>query len=111
MAWARRGWPTCCRPARWAPAWASTKGWRARAPSSPACGPGWRGAQTARLPARARGPGLGLYQGLGGGCALIAGVWAGLAGGQDGHVPMLISGAIVAMLAPVLALGGARLSR
>jgi MFS family permease len=62
------------------------------------------------LPAGALGTGLGLYQGLVGVSALSAGLWAGLAWGEDGHVPLLISGAIVAVLAPVLALGGRRLA-
>jgi MFS family permease len=57
------------------------------------------------LPREALGTGLGLYQAITGACALAAGVWAGLAWGGDGRVPMLISGAIVAVLAPVLALG------
>jgi MFS family permease len=62
------------------------------------------------LPAGALGTGLGLYQGLTGVCALSAGIWAGLAWGADGHLPLLVSGAIVAVLAPILALGGRRIS-
>ncbi len=57
------------------------------------------------LPAHAMGTGLGLYQGLTGGCALIAGIWAGLAWGGDGRVPLLVSGAGVAVIAAALGLG------
>lgn len=55
------------------------------------------------LPAGTLGTGLGLYQGIVGACSLVAGIWAGLAWGADGRVPLLISGAIVALLAPLLA--------
>jgi hypothetical protein len=55
------------------------------------------------LPAQAMGTGLGLYQGIVGACSLVAGIWAGLAWGADGSVPLLISGAIVALIAPVVA--------
>jgi MFS family permease len=55
---------------------------------------------TARLGA---GLGLGLFQALTGLCALVAGVWAGLAWGGDGRVPLLISGAGAAVVALVLA--------
>ena len=58
------------------------------------------------LPREALGTGLGLYQALAGACALIAGVWAGLAWGADGSTPLLISGIAVAVLAVALAVGG-----
>src|SRR5205823_14524102 len=48
------------------------------------------------LPREALGTGLGLYQALAGGCALVAGVWAGLAWGDAGRTPLLVSGAAVA---------------
>src|SRR5438094_3694911 len=57
------------------------------------------------------GSGLGLYQGLAGGAALVAGVWAGLAWGPAGRLPLLVSGVAVAGLAAILFLGGARLER
>jgi MFS family permease len=63
------------------------------------------------LPGERMGSGLGLYQGLGGGAALLAGVWAGLAWGSDGRFPLLVSGVVVAGLAAALFLGGARLER
>src|SRR5439155_105804 len=47
------------------------------------------------LPPGALGTGLGLYQGVAGACALTAGIWAGLAWGGTGRVPLLVSGAIV----------------
>jgi MFS family permease len=55
------------------------------------------------LPARAIGSGLGYYQGIVGACSLVAGVWAGLAWGADGSLPLLVSGAAVGLLAPVVA--------
>jgi MFS family permease len=63
------------------------------------------------LPSSLLGTGLGYYQAITGGCALLAGVWAGLAWGHDGRVPMLISGAVAAVLAATLALAGRRLER
>jgi len=63
------------------------------------------------LPEERVGSGLGLYQGLAGGAALLAGVWAGLAWGSSGRLPLLVSGVAVAVLAIVLVLGGARLER
>lgn len=60
------------------------------------------------LPTEALGTGLGLYQGLTGGCALIAGIWAGLAWGGDGTTPLLVSGAGVALIAAGLGLASLR---
>lgn len=60
------------------------------------------------LPEGSLGGGLGLYQGLGGGAVLVAGVWAGLAWGEAGRLPLLISGAAAAVLALLLALAGSR---
>jgi hypothetical protein len=37
---------------------------------------------------------------------LLAGIWAGLAWGRDGQMPMLVSGVAVAILALVLVTGG-----
>lgn len=64
---------------------------------------------TDQLPQAALGTGLGIYQGLAGMGALIAGIWAGLAWGSDGSGPLLVSGALVAVLALTLALFGRRL--
>jgi len=63
------------------------------------------------LPEERVGSGLGFYQGLAGGAALLAGVWAGLAWGSTGRLPLLVSGFLVAGLAGVLLLAGARLER
>jgi MFS family permease len=63
------------------------------------------------LPEERVGSGLGFYQGLAGGSALLAGVWAGLAWGSSGRLPLLVSGVVVAVLAAVLLLAGARLER
>ncbi len=54
------------------------------------------------VPDRQQGSAQGLYQGATGAAVLLAGVWAGLAWGADGHLPLLISGAIAPVLAGVL---------
>lgn len=56
------------------------------------------------VPRQALGRGLGYFQAITGGCALIASTWAGFAWGADGRVPMLVSGAVVAVLALVVLL-------
>ena len=61
------------------------------------------------LPAEAIGTGLGLFQGLTGGCALLASIWAGVAWGHAGRVPLQISGAVVLALAVVFLTVGRRL--
>jgi MFS family permease len=60
------------------------------------------------LPSSRLGSGLGYFQAISGGCALVAGIWAGLFWGADGRLPMLVSGGVVAVLALVLALVGHR---
>jgi MFS family permease len=55
----------------------------------------------------------GVFQGASGFAVVAAGVWAGLAWGADGTVPLLVSGAVGAVFAVVLlamALGGRRQS-
>lgn len=61
------------------------------------------------LPEELLGTGLGLFQGVAGGAALIAGIWAGLAWGANGRGPLIVSGVVVAVLAALLLLGGRRL--
>ncbi len=61
------------------------------------------------LPAGVLGTGLGLYQGITGGCALIASVWAGLAWNGNGRLPLIVSGAVVGVLAVLLLALGRRL--
>jgi MFS family permease len=61
------------------------------------------------LPADALGSGLGYYQGIVGGCALAAGVWAGLVWGGDGRLPLVIAGALAGVVALTLVLVGRRL--
>ena len=51
----------------------------------------------------------GLYQALSGGGILLAGLWAGLAWGGDGELPLLVSGGVAAALAPALWLAGGSL--
>jgi MFS family permease len=54
------------------------------------------------------GSGLGYFQGIVGGCALVASTWAGLAWGGDGRLPLQVSGAVVGVLAVGLLLFGRR---
>jgi MFS family permease len=56
------------------------------------------------LPAPVMGTGLGYFQGITGGCALLAGIWAGLAWGHDGSVPLIVSGSVAAVAAVAIAL-------
>jgi MFS family permease len=63
------------------------------------------------LPARAMGTGLGYFQGITGGCALIAGIWAGLAWNGDGRVPLIASGAAAGGVALVLLTAGRSIER
>lgn len=57
-----------------------------------------------------QGTAQGLYQALSGGAILIAGLWAGLAWGGTGVLPLLLSGSVAAVLAVGLLVGGRRLS-
>lgn len=59
------------------------------------------------LPPDRLGSGLGYFQAVTGGCALIAGLWAGLLWNGDGHIPLLISGAITAALCLALTIHAA----
>ncbi|WP_416960522.1 MFS transporter [Streptomyces sp. Agncl-13] len=54
------------------------------------------------VPDHQQGTAQGLFQGATGAAVLLAGVWAGLAWGTDGHLPLLISGGIALALAGVL---------
>jgi MFS family permease len=63
------------------------------------------------LPARLTGTGLGLYQGISGGAAVVAGVWAGLLWRGNGRFPLVVSGLTVAVLAVVLLAAGHRIER
>jgi MFS family permease len=56
------------------------------------------------LPAPVMGTGLGLFQGITGGCALVAGIWAGFAWGHDGSTPLVIAGSVAAVVAVAVAL-------
>ncbi len=59
-------------------------------------------------PASAQGAAQGLFQGFSGLAVLVAGLWAGLLWGSDGQLPLLVSGCIGAMLAPVVAVVAGR---
>jgi MFS family permease len=63
------------------------------------------------LPSDRLGTGLGMYQAITGAASLVAGIWAGLAWGETGRVPLLLSGTTAGVLAVVLALAGHRLRR
>lgn len=54
------------------------------------------------VPDRQQGTAQGLYQGATGAAVLLAGLWAGVAWGADGHVPLLVSGAAALILAAAL---------
>ena len=61
------------------------------------------------LPRDLLGTGLGLFQGITGGCALVASTWAGFAWGSAGRTPLLVAGGVVGALALTLLLAGRRL--
>jgi MFS family permease len=54
------------------------------------------------LPARSQGTGQGVFQGVLGGGILVAGLWAGLAWGADGHLPLVVSGCAAAVIGVLL---------
>ncbi len=60
------------------------------------------------VPADRQGSAQGLFQGLSGGAVLIAGLWAGLAWGESGRLPLLLSGAVAAVLAVGLLVASVR---
>jgi len=61
------------------------------------------------LAASALGTGLGLFQAITGGCALVASIWAGLAWNGDGRLPLVVSGVVVGVLALLMIVFGRRL--
>ena len=50
------------------------------------------------LPAESQGTGQGIFQGILGAGILIAGVWAGLAWGGDGRLPLLLAGSVAGLV-------------
>jgi MFS family permease len=54
------------------------------------------------LPAESQGTGQGIFQGVLGAGILVAGLWAGLAWGGDGHVPLMVSGVVAGVIGLVL---------
>ena len=54
------------------------------------------------LPRGLQGTGQGVFQGITGGGVLVAGLWAGLAWGGDGHLPLIVSGVGAALVAAFL---------
>lgn len=68
-------------------------------------------AWVADLAPHATGTALGTYAGFSGAASIVAGVWAGLAWGDTGRLPLLISGSVAGVLAVVLWVAGDRLER
>jgi MFS family permease len=62
-------------------------------------------------PAGRQGSAQGIFQSTMGAGVLIAGIWAGLAWGADGRVPLLISGTAGAIIAAVLVATGGQIRR
>jgi len=60
------------------------------------------------LPTESQGTGQGIFQGVLGAGILVAGLWAGLAWGGDGHVPLMVSGALAGVIGLVLLVGPRR---
>jgi MFS family permease len=56
------------------------------------------------LPSESQGTGQGIFQGVLGGGVLVAGVWAGLAWGDDGHVPLVVAGVVAGIVGVALLL-------
>ena len=54
------------------------------------------------LPEGAQGTGQGIFQGVLGGGILVAGVWAGLAWGEDGHLPLVLAGSVAGVVGVAL---------
>jgi MFS family permease len=50
------------------------------------------------LPVDSQGTGQGIFQGVLGAGVLVAGIWAGLAWGGDGHLPLLVSGVVAGVI-------------
>jgi MFS family permease len=54
------------------------------------------------LPAESQGTGQGIFQGVLGAGVLVAGLWAGLSWNGDGHVPLMVSGAVAGVIGVTL---------
>jgi len=50
------------------------------------------------LPAESQGAGQGIFQGILGAGVLVAGVWAGLAWGGDGQLPLVVAGSVAGLV-------------
>lgn len=61
------------------------------------------------VPSGSKGRAIGLQQGIAGGGAIVAGLWAGIAWNGTGQLPLLVAGTVTALLAIALASFGHRI--
>lgn len=54
------------------------------------------------LPSEGQGTGQGIFQGILGAGVLVAGLWAGLAWGGDGHLPLVLAGTVAGLVGAAL---------
>ncbi len=80
-------------------AWLLLAGYGAYAALTDGVGKAW---VSGLLPSEVQGTGQGIFQGVLGGGILVAGLWAGLLWGGDGQVPLVVAGAVAAVVAIAL---------
>ena len=76
-------------------AWLLMAGYGAYAGLTDGVGKAW---VSSLLPAGSQGAGQGIFQGILGVGILVAGVWAGLAWGGDGHLPLVVAGSVAGLV-------------
>ena len=76
-------------------AWLLTAGYGAYTELTDGVGKAW---VSGLLPAGSQGTGQGIFQGVLGGGILVAGVWAGLAWGGDGQLPLVVAGSVAGLV-------------
>ena len=80
-------------------AWLLLAGYGAYAALTDGVGKAW---VSGLLPSEVQGTGQGIFQGVLGGGILVAGLWAGLLWGGDGHLPLVVAGCIAGVVALAL---------